>query len=298
MSKKYNINGDEYTFINDIRESRQLRKSFNLLANNTFGLNFESWYQNGYWSNNYIPYVLINGDEIVSNVSVNIINTRWENQAKHYIQLGTIMTHHDYQGKGLSRWLMEKVLKEWEDKCDAVYLFANDRVVDFYPKFGFEEVLEYQYHKIVEKRDGTMKKLDMSLEYDRKILLDTYKFSNPFSALPVENNEGLLMFYCSQFMRENIYYNEQYEAIVVTEYDDEVLVCYDIFCKNKCTIDDILGTMTEQKTKMVTFGFTPKKINDFKITKLQEDDTTLFVLRGKENLFANNQLMFPLLSRA
>lgn len=295
---KCSINGNIYDFIKDVKENQQVRKSFNLLAQKTFHIDFGPWYQNGYWGGDYIPYCLLNGDKVVSNVSVNIINTRWEDQKKLYIQLGTVMTDEEYQGRGLSRWLMEKVMEDWKDKCDSMYLFANDGVLDFYPKFGFEKALQYQCHKAVKNKYGDVRKLDMSTEYDRKLLMDTYKFSNPFSALPMEDNYGLLMFYCSQFMRENIYYIEQYEAVLAAEYDDENLVCYDIFCPTKCTIDDILCTMAHQNTKTAALGFTPKPVNDFNITELQEENTTLFVLKGKENLFRENKLMFPVLSYA
>jgi GNAT superfamily N-acetyltransferase len=298
MNTKYNIGGNEYNFIKDIKENEQVRKSFNLLAQKTFGLDFEPWNQNGYWGVDYIPYVLLDGDVVVSNVSVNIINTRWRNQAKRYIQLGTVMTDEKYRSKSLSRWLMEKVLKDWKDKSDAVYLFANDSVLDFYPKFGFEKALEYQCQKTVKKKDGTVEKLDMSLARDRLLLLDAYKFSNPFSTLQMESNNGLLMFYCSQFMRENLYYINQYKAVVIAEYDNDKLVCYDIFCQSNCDMDDILCTMADQNTKKAILGFIPKQIENYEIAELHEDDTTLFVLRGKENLFAENQLMFPVLSHA
>lgn len=293
---KYNINGNEYNFIKDIKENQLVRKSFNQLAQDTYSINFEPWYQSGYWGDDYIPYVLLHEDKVVSNVSVNIINTRWEKQTKRYIQLGTVMTDKEYRGKGLSRWLIEKVLEDWKDKCDTIYLFANDSVLNFYPKFGFEKALEHQFQKKVSKKFGIVNKLDMSVAHDRKLLLDTYKFSNPFSALPMENNDGLLMFYCLDFMKENIYYIEQYKAVVVAEYDDENLICYDIFCPGECTIDDILCTMAQPNTKIATIGFTPKLINGFKVSELHEDDTTLFVL--KENLFKDNRIMFPLLSYA
>lgn len=295
---KYYINGNEYDFIKDVRLNNQVRKSFNLLAKNTFGIDFEPWYQNGYWGSDYIPYVLLNGEKVIANVSVNIINTIWKNEKKLYIQLGTVMTDKEYQNKGLSRWLIEKVLEDWKEKCEAIYLFANNSVLNFYTKFGFEKAVEYQYHKIVNKNSGMVRKLNMSEENDRKLLMDIYKFSNPFSALPMENNYGLLMFYCSQFMSENIYYIDGYKAVVVAEYDDDKLICYDIFCQGKCTIDDILCTIAKQGTKIAILGFTPKLINNFKITEIQEDDTTLFMFKGKDNPFKKSKLMFPLLSHA
>lgn len=293
-----NKGNDYYIFTKNVRVDEQVRKSFNALAFNTFGIDFEFWYQNGYWGDSYIPYALLDGETVVSNISVNIIETTWKNQVKRYIQLGTVMTDEKYRGKGLSRFLMKKVLEDWRDNCDSVYLFANDSVLDFYPKFGFQKAQEYQYLKSVRKKEGMLKKLDMSLVEDRKLLLEMYRLSNPFSALPMENNEGLLMFYCSQFMKESIYYIENFGVVVIAGYYDEKMVCYDIFGLNNYPIDDILCTMAHQDTKIAILGFTPSQIEDFQITKLKEKSTTLFMLRGKDNLFIENQLMFPLLSHA
>lgn len=292
------INDKEYNFIKNVRENEPIRKSFNSLAQNTFCIDFESWYQNGYWGDDNIPYVLMDGDKVVSNISVNIINTRWQDTSKLYIQLGTVMSEKEYWGKGLNRWLMEKVLEEWSSKCDAIYLFANDSVLNFYPRFGFEISSEYQYKKSIAKKAGIVRKLDMSIEDDKNLLLETYKYSNPFSALPMEGNDGLLMFYCSQYMRENIYYIEQYNAVVIAEYADENLVCYDIFCPNSCQIDELLCIMAHENTKVAILGFTPKHIDNYVVTELKENDTTLFILKGKENLFKENKIMFPLLSHS
>lgn len=293
-----NINKNEYTFTTNIKENDKIRNSFNLLAQNTFGLSFESWYQNGYWRDDYIPYSLLKDDKVVANVSVNIIKTRWKDNKRIYIQLGTVMTDKEYRNKGLSSWLLRRVLENWIDKCDTIYLFANDGVLDFYPKFGFEKAQEYQYYKSVNKKDGIVKKLNMAIDIDKKLLMDLYKNSNPFSALPIEENQGLLMFYCSQFMKENIYYIEQYGVVVIAEHDDENLICYDVFCKDDCSLDDVLCIMAQENTKTAILGFTPKLVKDFEINKLHEEDTTLFILKEKENLFISNKLMFPALSHA
>ncbi|ERK30027.1 GNAT family N-acetyltransferase [Clostridium intestinale] len=294
----YKIKGDLYKFINNIRENDKIRNSFNLLAQNTFEISFETWYQNGYWGEDYIPYCLLKDDKVVANVSVNIIKTRWNDEKRIYIQLGTVMTDKEFRNKGLSSFLIEKVLEEWRDKCHSIYLFANDRVLDYYPKFGFEKAEEYQYSKNINKKSGLVRKLNMDIEVDKQFLLDLYKNSNPFSSLPMEENEGLLMFYCSQFMKENLYYIKGYEAIVIAEYDGKNLICYDIFCKGNCSLDEILSIMSEENTKTAILGFTPKVAKDFKINKLHEEDTTLFILKGKENLFSANKLMFPVLSHA
>ncbi len=295
---QYNINGKEYTYNASILANEQIRLSFNNLAQKTFRLNFETWYQNGYWEKGYIPHVLLDNSLVVANVSVNIINTIWKSQKKCYIQLGTVMTDIEYRNKGLARFLINKVLEEWTDKCDAVYLFANGSVRDFYPKFGFVTAIEYQSEMPINKTQGTVKKLDMSSAQDRVFLLSKYAESNPFSVLPMLDNAGLFMFYCTQFMIDNIYYIEKYDAIVIAEYKDDNLLCFDIFCSNDKDLSDILSIMATERTKNVVFGFTPKQACDYKISQFNQEDTTLFVLNSKENIFAHNQLMFPLLSHA
>ena len=46
-----------------------LRKSFDALAQKTFGISFEGWYRAGHWSDSYIPYVLAEGDTVLANAS-------------------------------------------------------------------------------------------------------------------------------------------------------------------------------------------------------------------------------------
>lgn len=57
--------------IKNYRNNNELRHSFNELAGKTFGLNFEDWYQNGFWGDNYNPYSVVKDGKVVANVSVN-----------------------------------------------------------------------------------------------------------------------------------------------------------------------------------------------------------------------------------
>lgn len=45
--------------VKNYKENEALRLSFNGLAGKTFGLDFEDWYQNGFWKENYIPYSIV-----------------------------------------------------------------------------------------------------------------------------------------------------------------------------------------------------------------------------------------------
>ena len=57
--------------VNGYRDNKKLRDSFNELAEKVFGLNFENWYQNGFWNDNYNPYSIIVDGKVAANISVN-----------------------------------------------------------------------------------------------------------------------------------------------------------------------------------------------------------------------------------
>ena len=57
------------------------------------------------------------------------------------------MTDPDYRGKGYARLLMERVMEDIKD-ADGIYLYGNDSVAEFYPKFGFAESKEYFFSNV------------------------------------------------------------------------------------------------------------------------------------------------------
>ena len=292
------IKGKEYFYTTAVREHPGCRGSFDRLSGKVFGLSFEDWYRSGYWGGEYIPHTLFDGEKAVANVSVNLMHTVFQGQEKRYIQLGTVMTDPRCRGRGLARWLLEKVLSEYADKCDAVYLFANDGVLDFYPKFGFAPAEQYRYSLPVNKASGSVKRLDMSKERDRAILLDRYRCSNPFSALPMLDNPGLLMFASTKFLRDDVYYLEDSRTIVIASFEGQSMTCFDIYGAPGQDLQEVLSAAAREETKTVRLGFSPVPCGFGEPALFREENTTLFLWKDKENLFAENKLMFPLLSHA
>ena len=54
------------------------------------------------------------------------------------------MTDEKYRNRGLIRQIMEEIDKDYSEIVDGIFLFANDEVLDFYPKFGFQKSGEYE----------------------------------------------------------------------------------------------------------------------------------------------------------
>ena len=287
------------------------REAYEKLCAEVFpGLSFEKWYQAGHWNGElFNPNVLKDGDKIVSAVSVNKMNIRvGKETSRLYIQLGGVMTSKDYRHNGLATALIDKILTEWENNCDGFYLFANDSVRDFYPRFGFKAVDEYQYFMNLKTYDYAEKAihLDMGKKKDSAFLLKYYELGNPFSLIHV-NNKGLLMFYCMKYNRNDVYYVEGEDAIVIAGHEGEVMVVYDIFCKPDANFENILAAVANDNTEKVYFGFPLIKNKHCKIAKYEEEDNILFILNKNDSedlsefLFVpdlKNKIMFPLLTHS
>ncbi len=86
-------------FTKHYKNNDRLRTSFFKLAADTFDIDFERWYQQGGWSEHYIPFSFVDGNEIVANASVNTVELVISGQRKKAIQIGTVMTHPDYRGQ-------------------------------------------------------------------------------------------------------------------------------------------------------------------------------------------------------
>ena len=294
------IGDKQVEYVSNYKDDNILRQSFNALTKRVYGFDFEQWYKDGYWSDFYVPHSLLVDGEIVANSSVSIIDFDFVGQKRKYIQIGTVMTAPEYRGLGLSRFLMEKIMNEWKDKCDMLYLFANDSVLSFYPQFGFEKVDEYvcSFDTGMINPLQIAQKVDMGNNQNRLTLIDKIKRTKPVASFSMINNSGLIMFYLTSFLKDTVYYIPKYDAYVICGIDEGVLHLHDVFCADELVLSDLLGSLVTDNIKEVRLGFTPKSDVVFETKVLVEDDTTLFVFGKDAELFKKSKVRFPILSRA
>lgn len=277
-------------FTNNYKNNDTLRNSFFELAASTFDIRFENWYQHGCWGEGYVPFSFVDGDHIVANASVNILELIIHGEKKKAIQIGTVMTHPDYRGKGLSASLMNKILEEYENKYDLMYLFANESVLDFYPKFGFKAVEEHlfsmDFHfKATPVEPANLRKLNVT---DAKDLHLIQQFAS--QRLPVSNRfstdhtPGIFMFYCLNVFNNDIYYSENEKFIVIYQKENNNIDLFDVVSLNEINTKDILNMIADADTEKVTFHFTPDENKDIDLKSTLTNEG-LFVKTHGDNLY-------------
>lgn len=289
-----------YEFVSDYRHQESLKESFNALAMRTFELDFRGWYNKGYWNDNYIPYSFVDDGKVIANASINKMSIILKGKRFNGIQIGTVMTDENYRNQGLATQLMQHVMKEHENTCDFLYLFANDTVLDFYPKFGFTRLHESEFSLDLEKScirvnvDAKVKQLTPANDL---ALLEKYAKNRHVNSkiLDVEHNESLLMFYFTLVFQEAIYYVEDLETIVLMEEEEHTLRIFDIISLQAPDVEAVLATIVKETTKRVVFSFTPDfTIEGLTATIMPNDDDALFVFSKKPLL--KGSFKFPLTS--
>ncbi|MCR2822840.1 GNAT family N-acetyltransferase [Lederbergia panacisoli] len=291
---------EQLQFITDYQKNDVLRKSFNELANHIFGIDFEEWYQKGYWDGHYIPFSYVDGNHVIANVSVNLLNLLIDGERKIAVQIGTVMTHSDYRNKGLSGALMRKVMAEYEGKCDFIYLFANQSVLDFYPKFGFKAVEEDEFSidfKAEEASPANIRKLDIKNPKDLNFIHQFVSERAPLSQkFCTENAIGVLMFYCLSVFPNDIYFIEKENVIVLFKKEHDHIHIFDIVSKNEIDIQQILCEISDDATRKIIFHYTPDYPN-IQIGRKKYSGSEVLFVKSNNDSFPRH-IKHPITSQA
>ncbi|MBL8024849.1 MAG: GNAT family N-acetyltransferase, partial [Fibrobacteres bacterium] len=232
-------------------------------------------------------------------VSVNVMDFNVFGTTKRFIQIGTVVSEKSNREKGYSRYLMEHVLKEWRPKSDLLFLFANDEVLDFYPKFGFRCLVEHRYSGVVQSYNDTFsaEKVDMSNKANIDFVFSMVNDSITMSAVDMRNNAELVMFHCMSHMKNNVYFARELNTLVIAKIKSDTIMLNAVYSPNNIPLTEIINALSTKDTKRVIFGFTPNETSGFDISLHKEEDTTLFILGDSQQL-EENKFMFPIICHA
>lgn len=289
--------------ISDYKHDSTLRRSFNQLAGETFGINFEEWYNRGAWDDSYVCYSYAEGDRVVANVSINKMTLLLDGQICPVLQIGTVMTAADYRNKGLSRSLMEAVIADLGKDAAFIYLYANDTVLEFYPRLGFEALpLERRFAKISSPGTGAARKrkLDVDSPEDWRLITGMVQERRPLSSqASVLGADAIFAWYCLNIFREDLYYLEELDAIVIYQDGDDGLQLFDVVCRQPVKLHDVIGALKSGADISVELHFTPDFADADIVSELIENpvDEALFIKASSVKALPAS-LFLPLTSRA
>lgn len=300
--EKINIGDRNYTLAIGYHDDEVLRNEFNRLTQEVWKFDFENYYQLGLWDDSCIIYSLFDKKRIVSHITVTLFDSEVRGKKKKILQFGTVMTDPEYRNRGLSRFLMERVIADFGEETDGMLLFANKSVLDFYPKFGFQATKEYQAFKNIISETLTssveIRKLDMNRREDIELLTRRIEDSIPNTQLVLQN-KAVSLLYCYAYPKfgytDSVYYIENLDTAVVASVEADVLEITEIFSENIINLQDIIAAFSHEKFTSVRLGFIPLE-KGFEYELLVHDDLVLYISEELRDLFGKQQLTVPFLS--
>lgn len=259
---------------NGITASQEFKKQINELIMHVFGFSFDRWHALNLWDDQYERYSIIENGMVIANISVSKMNMTINGRQRDFLQLGSVATREEYRGKGLSRKIMEHIIKRYPET--PMFLLGNDSVVEFYPKFGFVPITykqPYLEHKL--QNDTKMIKLNVT---DPKV--DHYlKGRNQFSQiLDCTNPYSINWFHLLYGHSDHIYEIPQLDVMLIAEQQNNTLIIHDLIAKNKVTFAQIVPHLGFDHVDVIQFGFNPDWLEmDYSMREYSMEDATPFV---------------------
>ncbi|TYS31499.1 GNAT family N-acetyltransferase [Bacillus pumilus] len=289
---------ETYKLVSDYRHDDKLRESFNALAINTFDLDFSGWYKRGYWDEKYIPYSFVDQGKMVSNASVYLMSLVIDGQTYRTVQIGTVMTDQAYRHKGLATKLMQHIMDTYKNDCDLIFLFANETVLDFYPRFGFTRYHESEFSLNISKSTLQVKKdmhfRQLSLKHDLP-LLEQFAEKRQIGSMKLDahGHGSLLMFYFTLVWPDAIFYIESLETIVLMNEENDTMHVFDIISLQAPNIEEVVASIVNETTEKVIFYFTlDTSMEGLHAVKTPNDEDALFIYTKKE--WVKDHFMLPI----
>jgi ribosomal protein S18 acetylase RimI-like enzyme len=236
---------------------RTMRLSFNKLAKETFSIDFEDWFQKGYWNDHYIPYSFFDGEKCIANASFNAMKLIMDGKVVQTGQIGTVMTHPEYRGRGLAQMLIEKILEDYSDQCDLFFLCAEEKASSLYKRCGFQYRQENNYlidAGQYEKREHPLESLHLTPEQFMEIKRTSQPLSQKLSAV---DDIHVAMFYYNLGFDKMIYEAET-DVYAIYEIDGNTLYLYDVYSLNQVDLEKLIPQITPGFIEIIHCLFTPE----------------------------------------
>ncbi len=251
-------------FIKNYQSNDNQRLDFNRLVVETFDIDFENWFQGGHWNDRYICYAYWD-NKIISNASLNLMDLIIHDSPVNAVQIGTVMTHPDYRGKGLVSALINRIIHDYTAVTDLFYLFCEPELASFYQRFGFKEIQQSSFIadiNTVESHNSQIRKLDFSKTDDRELAKRLIRKRTPLSStFGVRNAEHIISWYTYNMLNNNFYYCPAEDIILVFEKKENAVHLFDIISAHSIKFEQIKNYISGPQINKVEFHFTPDRLD-------------------------------------
>jgi predicted N-acetyltransferase YhbS len=261
------------------------------------GVSFRRWAESGGWQDDYRVFALLEADRIVAGASLTRMNVVLQGQALRGWQLGAVGTDPGYRGRGLQARLMQHVLAQ-ANAADLVFLFANEQVSSFYPRFGFRRERESIFtapHR-TQPAGTPLRVLAPDDGADRALLARIAGTAEPATKRFGAHGYGsIVLWYLCNFHRDHVRYLPEHDALIVVEQAGSTLLVYDVLARAPFDLARHLPQLIQAPIERLEFLYEPERDWPSALPTRDNLDSPLFV-RGPQHM-PEQPFKFPALAQ-
>ena len=248
-----------------------------LLLREVFDFDLDFWFRLGMWNEKYESYALFDGSRMIAHAGLSRLNLRVRGKELRAIQLNGIACAPVKRGKGHVRRLIDGILRRYSGT--PVFLFANESVLDFYPKFGF--VPQEMHLPVADAVIDNPRVLPVKAAPDELRELASIR-RLPSAIFSVSNDFELRCFHLYGDFSDRLYRLAPGIAIAA-EVRGETLKLHELFADRPVRWEKLAPLLPFSGIRRVEFGFCPDRLGiDFR-WETPSEPQHLFV-RGSRQL--------------
>ena len=225
----------------------------NPLVREIFDFDFDFWFRRGFWTEKYESCSLAGEGRMIAHVGVARQKVRVGGKTFLALQLGAVACIPEERGNGHVRRLIDNILRRYSGT--PVFLYANDSVLEFYPKFGFRPV-EEQLPVVKTVIDNDIAPVRCAPEELRELAM---KRRRPASDLfDVLDGGEIRCFHLFGEYADKLYRLTP-ELAVAAEQEGETLKLYELFTERPVHWPKVHKLLPFRGIRRVEFGFSPDR---------------------------------------
>lgn len=256
---------------------------------------FRRWCEWGQWSDDYRAFCLVEDGRVVANASVSRMRLIVDGAQIEGFQLGAVGCLPERRGRGLARRALQAAL----EACGAapVLLFANETVLQFYPRFGFRPAPQHLFLADFAAAPGAdpAPRADLADPATRAEFLALAAIAAPVDDRFGARGYGRIATWYAANGYASPCHRIDARTWVFAQCEDDVLTIEDVFAADPVDLAALAPRLIQRPVRALAFGFTPQR-GAWPLARAvaEEADAGLFV-RGFDPPAAPSR--FPLLAR-
>ncbi len=265
---------------NGLTAANRFKEQINNLMLDVFGFSFDRFHAQNVWNDEYESYSIMEHGRMLANASVYKMQLLVDDKPMECLQIGAVATREELRGQGLGRAIQEEIERRYPGH--PAFLYANDRVLDFYKKFGYRPAVEYQPYvkrRLHERPD--LPRLEIIEPAMDNYLRRRSKYSKRLDCL---NSYAVNWFHMLYGQGENAYEIPDLDVMVVMEREERTLTLYDVVSDHHVDFEELLRFLPGAGVDTIAFGFTPDWLGaEYDTRCFYEEDSTLMIKNCSES---------------